>query len=109
MVTVPCKLYRDAPLPVVQAPTVLAYICPLKGFGLFTAVDIPLDTDPAEKERSTPLCVGTYGGVVCTDKEVRRPNYAYRMSYGILPARQTQEYVHFPHTFRCHLPATSSS
>lgn len=97
MVTTPCKLYRDAPLPTIVAPTVLAFISPIKGFGVYAAVDIPVDADPSQNERSLPDCVGTYSGVVCTGKEVRRPNYAYEMSYGILPAhlgRQTDECVH---------------
>lgn len=100
MVSDLCGSYPDMPLPQVPAPTILAYIGPARGFGVFAAADIAKDTDRANLDDPplSPVCVGTYGGVVCTDKEVKRANYAYQMAYGSLPphlARQTIEYVKY--------------
>lgn len=97
-----CDHHPDMDLPAVVAPSLLSYISPSRGFGVFAATDIPEDTDPADKDaaRSTPACVGTYGGVVCTYDEIRRHNYAYAMSDGLLPTlltRHTTEYVHHQH------------
>lgn len=98
MVTELPGTYPDMPLPRVVAPSIVAYISPSRGFGVFAALDIPEDKDraAADKPPKIPVCVATYGGVTCTDKEVKRPNYAYRMSYGELPphrGRQSTEYV----------------
>lgn len=98
MVTELCAPYSDMPLPVIHSPTLLAFVSPSRGFGVFAASDIRKDLDKAAPmdQPLSPLCVATYAGVVCTDKEVKKPNYAYRMPFGSLPShlgRQTVEYV----------------
>ena len=87
--------YADMPLPRINAPTILAYISPSRGFGVFAAADIPKDRGESTDENppSSPLCVGTYGGVVCTDKEVKKPNYAYQMPCGSLPPHRGRQSI----------------
>lgn len=98
-----CKGHPDMDLPTITAPSVLCYISPARGFGVFAATDIPKDTERTNKHdpRRTSACVGTYGGVVCAFDELQRPNYAYSMYYGILPTLFTRYSLEYVVIFLC--------
>ena len=67
--------------PTITHPTYIAYVSPASGFGVFTATLIP-----AVRRVSRRVCIGTYGGMVGTLKEVMARTEVYEFR-GELPAR----------------------
>lgn len=106
-----CAMHPEMELPVLTAASVLAYISPSRGFGAFAATDIRKDTDTAQllNPRRTSVCVGTYGGVVCTFDEIRRHNYAYQMSDGYLPTLMTRHTIEYALTAILHVLHAATS
>ena len=67
--------------PIITHPTYIAYASPASGFGVFAAALIPV-----VRRASRRACIGTYGGMVGTIKELMSKTEVYEFR-GELPAR----------------------
>ena len=72
-------------------PTYVRYISPTRGFGLFAGGDLSVN-----KMLALNQCVGTYGGVICDDREPICKTAVYKLSYGALPSSDELGYVNSP-------------
>lgn len=68
--------------PLLVYPTYIRYSSETRAFGVFAATDI----DPAHC-KDPHACVGTYGGVVCTEWEPRCMEEVYSLPFGTLPRK----------------------
>lgn len=72
------------------------FISPEKGFGVFAGQNIPytppvverppgaLPSDPDPLPVVSPECLGSYGGIICTEIEACHPKTVYALSFGDL-------------------------
>lgn len=66
--------------PEVVIPMYVKFVSPARGFGLFAAADFSVST-----ELQSNQCVGTYGGIICDERDPVCKHAIYALLAGSLP------------------------